>query len=255
LPSYKNRRALDDKAGVITACITTTGARDEGEQLPAVLEANQQATGIAVSKVVADSKYGTAHNFITLAAKGIRSHMADLRRKQNNPRVQGIYGQERFVYDPKSDTYTCPAGHKLYSHHYHQPRGYYEYRTAKGVCSRCQLAHLCTRAKAGRTLKRYRDQELLDEARRQSQSPAAVRDRKRRQWFQERNFGEAAVQHGFKRARWRGIKKQTIQDQLIAAIQNIKILLRRGNLSRNLLITALKALWNALCLPVLALMT
>ena len=154
LPSYKNHRALDDKAGVITACVTTTGARDEGEELPAVLEANQQTTGIAVKKVVADSKYGTSHNFITLAAKGIRTHMTDLRKKQNNPRVQGIYGSERFAYNAAKDTFTCPAGRKLYRHHYHQQRGYYEYRTAHGVCSRCQLANLCTRAKAGRTLTR-----------------------------------------------------------------------------------------------------
>jgi len=29
LPSYKNHRALDDKAGVITVSKTTTGMRDE----------------------------------------------------------------------------------------------------------------------------------------------------------------------------------------------------------------------------------
>ncbi len=53
-------------------------------------------------------------------------------------------------------------------------------------------------------------------------------DRKRRQWFQERNFGEAAVMHGVKRARWRGLEKQSIQDLLIATIQNLKILGRRS---------------------------
>ena len=46
----------------------------------------------------------------------------------------------------------------------------------------------------------------------------------------ERNFAEAATQHGFKRARWRGLARQTIQDQFIAALQNFKILLRRGGL-------------------------
>jgi Transposase DDE domain len=126
-------------------------------------------------------------------------------------------------------TFTCPAGRKLYKHHFHHQRGYHEYRTGKGVCSRCRLAHLCTRAKAGRTLNRYPQQELLDRARRQSYGPSAVRDRKRRQWFQERNFAEAAVEHGFKRSRWRGLEKQTIQDQIIAAIQNLKILIRKAD--------------------------
>ena len=199
---------------------------------------------------MADSKYGTAYNFITLAAQGIRTHMADLRKKQNNPRQQGIYGQERFAYDASSDTFTCPAGHKLYSHHYHHQRGYYEYRAEKGVCGRCKLAHLCTRAKtgSGRTVNRYAEQELLDRGRKQSAGPAAVRDRKRRQWFQERNFGEAAVQHGFKRARWRGLEKQTIQDQLIATVQNLKILLRKAGSALGTLIAVVERLCTALVL-------
>jgi transposase len=248
LPSYKNHRALDDKAGVITASITTTGIRDDGAELPAVIEAHEQTTGGKVKKVVGDSKYGTTSNFITLAGRGIRTHMADLRGKLYNHHQQGIYGQERFAYDTRSDTFTCPAGRKLYNHHYHYQRGYHEYRAAKGVCGRCPLAHLCTRAKAGRTVNRYPKQQLLDRARKQSNGPSAVRDRKRRQWFQERNFGEAAVQHGFKRARWRGLEKQTIQDQLIAAIQNLKILLRKADLTSRNLTAVIESLCNALVL-------
>jgi transposase len=246
LPSYKNHRALDDKAGVITVSKTTTGIRDEGAELLNVVEAHEQTTGRKVDKVVADSKYGTTTNFITLVGRGIRTHMADLRGKQRNHRQQGIYGQKRFTYDVQSDTFTCPAGRKLYNHHYHHRRGYHEYRARAGVCDRCRLAHLCTRAKHGRTLNRYPDQELLDKGRRQSNAPSAIKDRKRRQWFQERNFGEATTEHGFKRARWRGLARQTIQDQMIATIQNLKILIRKGGLSITRLINTLTLLSKAL---------
>jgi transposase len=226
LPSYKNHRALDDRAGVITVTQTTTGIVDDGTQLPAVVAAHEEAIGERLRAVIADSKYGIAANFLMLAERGIRSHMADLRGKQHNHRLKEIYPTERFVYDKASDTFRCPAGRKLRRHHFHHQRGYYEYRTAAGVCARCRLAHLCTRSKTGRTLNRYPKQELLDRARRQSRGPSARRDRKRRQWMQERNFGEAATEHGFKRARWRGLAKQTIQDQIIAALQNLKILIR-----------------------------
>jgi transposase len=226
LPSYKNHRALDDLAGVITVTQTTTAIVDDGAQLPAVVAAHQETVGEGLRAVITDSKYGTAANFLLLAAQGIRSHMADLRGTQHNHRLKEIYPAERFVYDQASDTFRCPAGRKLYRHHFHHQRGYYEYRTRTGVCGRCRLAHLCTRSKAGRTLNRYPQQELLDRARRQSRGPSARRDRKRRQWMQERNFGEAATEHGFKRARWRGLVKQTIQDQIIAALQNLKILIR-----------------------------
>ena len=213
---------------MITVTKTTTGIRDDGAELVTAVETHEKRTGAVVKVAVGDSRYGTSANFIEMAARGIRSHMADLRGKLYNHHQEGIYGQERFAYDAQTDTFTCPARRKLYRHHYHHQRGYHEYRTLKGVCSRCRLAHLCTRAKHGRTLNRYPEQELLDRARKQSNGPSALRDRKKRQWFQERNFGEAATEHGFKRARWRGLQKQTIQDNLIATLQNLKILLRNG---------------------------
>lgn len=183
--------------------------------------------------MVADCKYGTTENFIALGGQGIRTHMGDLRSRLRNHHLEDIYPSERFVYEEQSDSYTCPAGQTLYHHHFNNYRGYHEYRARKGVCQSCVLVAQCTRAKAGRSVNRYPGHELLERARRQSSGPAARRDRKRRQWFQERNFGEAATQHGFKRARWRGLQKQTVQDNLIAALQNFKILLRSklGNLS------------------------
>ena len=252
LPSYKNHRVLDDRAGVITAQKTTTGAVSDGGELVDLVSQHQQAVGQKPRAVVADSAYGTSANFITLAGRGIRAHMADLRSKLVNVRERGIYPADRFAYQPGTDSFRCPAGQTLKWHHYHAGRGYHEYRAAEGICAMCPLASNCTRAKAGRTLKRYKGQELLDRARRQSHGPAARRDRKRRQWFQERNFGEAAVQHGFKRARWRGLEKQTIQDQLIAAIQNLKILLRKAGSASRPFITVIESLCSALHLLIMA---
>jgi hypothetical protein len=45
----------------------------------------------------------------------------------------------------------------------------------------------------------------------------------------ERSFADAANNHHFKRARWRGLWRQQIQDYLIAAIQNVRILLAHQN--------------------------
>ena len=196
--------------------------------------------------MVADCKYGTSENFIALAEQGIRSHMGDLRSRLCNHQQRGIYPAERFRYDERRDTYKCPAGRTLYQHHFNRHRGYYDYRTRPGVCGRCALAAQCTRSKAGRSLNRYPGHHLLERARRQSHGPAARRDRKRRQWFQERNFAEAATQHGFKRARWRGLARQTIQDQLITALQNLKILLRRGGLDDSVFLSLLQQCWRAL---------
>lgn len=53
-------------------------------------------------------------------------------------------------------------------------------------------------------------------------------DRRRRQHLLERSFADAANNHGFKRARWRGLWRPQIQDWLIAAMQNLRRLLVRS---------------------------
>jgi hypothetical protein len=42
----------------------------------------------------------------------------------------------------------------------------------------------------------------------------------------ERSFADATNCHGFKRARWRGLWRQAIQDLLIATVQNLRKLIR-----------------------------
>ena len=74
-------------------------------------------------------------------------------------------------------------------------------------------------------MRRHRDQKLLDRARRQANTKQAKLDRKRRQHLIERSFADASNLHGFKRARWRGLIKQSIQDLLIATVQNLRKLI------------------------------
>ena len=45
----------------------------------------------------------------------------------------------------------------------------------------------------------------------------------------ERSFADATNNHHFKRARWRRLWRQQIQDYLIAAVQNVHILLKHSN--------------------------
>ena len=155
-PSYKNHRALDDKAGVVTAITTTTGAIDEASELIELIERHERVTAAKTKVAVADSRYGNTANLIALAQREIRAHVADLRSKLRNARSQGIYPPERFVYQTKTDDYRCPAGEILYRHHFVARRGYYEYRPKRGTCEGCRLREFCTRDQNGRTLKRYR---------------------------------------------------------------------------------------------------
>jgi len=128
-----------------------------------------------------------------------------------------------------SDIYRCPAGQILRPRRVHPIRRTLEYKATASVCAACVLRPQCTRSSHGRTVQRHEKQAVLDIARVQAHSAAARRNRKRRHHLMERSFADAANNHHFKRARWRRLWRQQIQDYLIAAIQNVRILLAHKN--------------------------
>lgn len=226
-PRYQNHRVIDDAQGVITATETTPGSIAENKKLMTLIDQHETHTAQKVSIAVADHKYGTVENFVACQQRDIRTHLGDVRAKQNHARSQGIFPDSAFTYDARTNTYRCPAGQTMKPRRLHPTKRTWEYQLPKAVCAACALRARCTRAQVyGRTIHRHEHQELLDRARAQAHSARARRDRARRQHLAEGSFADAANQHGFKRARWRRLWRVQIQDWLIAAIQNIKILLK-----------------------------
>lgn len=224
-PAYHHHRGVDDAQGVITAVETTSGSIAENKKLDALLEQHQQNTGCAVKKVVADHKYGTAENFVLCHEQGVVTHLGDAKVKRGQ--VAGIFGEECFAYQGPTDTYLCPAGQTLRRRRYVRRQRVWEYAADQSVCAGCALRAQCTRSKTARTISRHEHAEVLEICRQQSHSAAGRQDRQRRQYLMEGSFADAANNHGFKRARWRRLWRQQIQDYLIAAIQNVRILLSR----------------------------
>jgi len=229
-PRYHHHRVVDDAQGVITAVETTPGSIAENKKLVEVVEQHERNTQKAVQTVVADHKYGTAENYIAGQRAGWTTHMGDVLGKQNHADKQsGIFPESAFTYRPEDNTYLCPAGQVMQPRRLHWFKRTWEYQSPKQVCAACALRSQCTRAKVnGRTIQRHEHQELLDRGRQQAHSRQARKDRQRRQAIIEQSFADAANNHGFKRSRWRRLWRQQIQDYLIAAIQNIRILLRRA---------------------------
>jgi transposase len=224
---YKTHRAVDDAHEVITAVETTSGAVDEATQLLGLIAAHQDSTGQAVRTVIADARYGNLSNLIGCQKIRIRAHVKLLGESiRGKGRSEGIYDEEHFIYDASSNTYRCPAGQLMKPRRLHPQRLTWEYVTAKGTCLACHLRQYCTRSRTARTIHRHRDQRLLDKARKIAKSKAAKRDLKRRQHLMERSFADATNCHGLKRARWRGLWRQAIQDLLIATVQNLRKLIR-----------------------------
>jgi transposase len=226
--SYQVHRAVDVRSEVITATETTAGDVNEAHLMVPLLESHQVNTGRGAEAVVADSKYGTIENFLACHDRGLKAHIPDL-RKASVKRTEKlrIFPEEQFQYDPESDTYCCPAGNRLKPKSLHMNRQSQDYAAPKKICASCHLREQCTKNKSGRTIKRHLRQEELDRMREASRSAKARRDIKTRQHLMERSFARGE-RYGYDRARWRGLWRVQIQEYLIAAIQNIEVLLRYG---------------------------
>ena len=227
---YKSHRAVDDHCGVITAVETTSGDVMENHKLMDLVEQHQSNTGIPVGVVVADAQYGTNGNFAACQQQQIRSHMKDLLSTVKRQRDRrGLFQQSDFRYDEPTQTYICPAGETL-KRSRTIDRGFYIFLSKAKVCAQCSLRARCMSSKKHiRKLKRHVAHEQIERARAESHSGWARRDRRRRQHLMEGSFAQA-TRHGFKRARWRRLHNQRIQDFLIAACQNIRIFIRNGRL-------------------------
>jgi len=221
---YKNHRAVDDECGVITAVETTPADVNENHKLMALVQQHENNTGERVTAIVADAQYGTNENFAACQHQKIRSHMKDLRSTYyNDAPKRGIFQETEFQYDEETQTYICPAGERL-KRSITIDRQFQVFRSNAKICGPCPLRSKCMKSKHRvRTIKRHLAYHDIERARAESHSGWARRDRRRRKHLMEGSFADAANNHGFKRARWRRLHNQKIQDFLIASCQNIRL--------------------------------
>ena len=224
---YKTHRAVDEKNEIITATKVTSGSVDDGKVLEEMIDRHEQNTQKKTDTVVADTKYGTVDNYLNCHDKGIKAHIPSIEEShRDSGRRKGIFSKKDFIYNPDTDTFICPAGKVLTRQKFKKKRKHFEYKASSKTCMACPIRNKCTRSKSGRTLKRHARQDELDAIVEHARSRESKKDLKTRQHLSERSFAQS-THYGFKRARWRNLWRMEIQDYLIAAIQNIKVLINQ----------------------------
>jgi transposase len=218
-PRYKHHRMIDDRCGVITAVATTPGDVAEPAQVAPLLAQHEKNTRKEVAAFVADRGYGTVETYCDLIAQGVRPHMTPMQPAGH--RSAGLYTKEDFRYEESADVYVCPAGQRLRPRRVHARRQMTDYVADKKVCAQCPLRTACTNSKLGRSVARHWREQDLEVALAFARLPEAQADRRRRRSLMEGSFAHAANHYHFKRARWRRLPRQQIQDWIIAAVQNI----------------------------------
>ncbi|MBM3175761.1 MAG: transposase [Chloroflexi bacterium] len=218
--AYKAHIAVSGMNGqVITAAIATTGARSDEHQLADVLEHHNRLTNLPVREVVADAKYGTIANYELLDRDGVIAFIPP-RERTSGPR--GVWGRGHFRYLKEQDLFLCPAGvpMKQFAHRASTQR--VSYRVSKGACKECRLREQCTPAGRDRTISRFFDQKLVEEAKERLSSSTGQELLKQRKTRAEGVFALAKELHGLRRTRFRGRWRVQIQLWLTAAVINLK---------------------------------
>ena len=224
--NYKDHRLVDDAHGVITAVVETTANLADGTQLPALYEQHCGTTGLKRAQVTlaGDHHYGTATNCIFCAQQGLRAHLGQV---SANLEERGKLPLSQFAYEAEADRLRCPAGHYLVCHQNRPEEQLKVYLIEDPLaCAHGALREQCTQSQRGRSVQRHVQAALVEASRAEANSPAGRYSRQRRQHVMEGSFADAGNNHGAKKARWRGLWRQKIQSWLIAAVQNLRILLR-----------------------------
>lgn len=221
---YKDHRVIDDKYGIITTTITTPANVNDNRVFKQAVDEHESNTSAEVKIATADKIYGTIDIYKYLCEKGSK---ACIPHKRHGNADIDLFPREKFSYDKQQDCYICPAGEKLQLYCVNKCEGLARYRIERQICENCRYMNYCVKSENnGRSIRRKVGTEYIEWADDCFNKQQRARLLTRRKCKVEGSFADASNNHGFKRARWRGIKKMTIQNFMIAAIQNLRKLLR-----------------------------
>jgi transposase len=218
--AYKAHVAVSGKNGlVVTAAIATTGIAGEEHLLNEVLRCHTRHTGMAVKEAVADTRYGTLANYALLDKSGVTAFIPPHERTNG---VNGFWGKDHFRYLPDRDIFLCPAEKTMKRFAMSDGKRRIVYRCDRGTCQACRLREKCTPYGNPRTVTRYVEQRLIEEARERIENPAGRQLMKQRKTRIEGIFALGKELHGLRRTRLMGRWKVQIQLWMTAVAINLK---------------------------------
>lgn len=235
-PCYTAQFVADFRTRLVVAYDVTLRATDAGT-LSVMLDRTGEVLGHFPRKHVVDAGYVSLLDLRESARRGveligpIQENDYTHKKRQANPPKQ--FGKEIFVWLSDERTYACPQGHRL------QLRQRYriqrrdqvliqlQYRCPPEHCRSCPVATQCCRnPEAGRTLKRFEGEELLDEHRLRMQTAQARALRALRGSVIELKFADAKAHRNMRRLHGRGLHLAQTEFGLVILATNLMLLHR-----------------------------
>lgn len=213
--AYNVQISVDAKHKLIVDHEVTNAGNDKNQLSSMAIRAKERLE-VESLDVVADQGYYSSEEIKNC----IEGNVSPYLRKPKDSNSRGLFAREEFRYDGENDCYWCPAGKALPFKYETTYRGQVVREYIAEDCSRCGLRSKCTRRKTGRQIRRWVEEELIEEmARRVHAEPDKV---KRRKSLVEHPFGtiKRSMDQGYFLTR--GLRSVRTEASLTMLAYNIK---------------------------------
>ena len=156
---YNVQAAVDTQHHLIVAHEVTTAGHDR-TQLANIGKQAKDALQKEALTVVADKGYYKGEEVVACVENGITPIMPKCLTSGN--KANGLFDKRHFVYDPKSNTYQCPAGELLIERYRSLESGKNLTTYWSSNCKKCALKSSCTTSNQ-RRIKRWENEAILDQ--------------------------------------------------------------------------------------------
>jgi transposase len=216
--SYNVQTAVDSKYHLIVAQEVTNEGLDN-HQLFAMAQGAKEILDRGEIDVVADMGYYSHEEFQNCEAAGIKAYVAKPLNSKNT--AHGLFGKEKFVYEPESDCYVCPNQERLtfrfQSREYKNKKFRYYWTVA---CLSCPIKAQCTTNKKFRRIKRWEHEAIAERVQKRVLANSLVM--KMRQQIVEHPFGTMKFWNDQRHFLTKGLEKVKGEFSLSTLAYNMK---------------------------------
>lgn len=176
--------------------------------------------------VVADTRFGTVPNVVSIEQNGIRAFIPLHTEAKRTSGKKQTFPSNMFQFDPEQNIYICPQGQTLhfYTTDNHSQR--IVYKASDLICQACPVKSQCLTGKSGRRVGHSLFKSFLDRIESYQETQAYQKAIRKRQVWIEPKFAELKMWHQGRKFRLRGLIKVNIEAFIKASGQNIKQLLK-----------------------------
>lgn len=220
---FNVQTVVDDKHNLVVEYMPTN--RNDKKALLAMAKRAKQAMGVNVVTALADKGYHNGEQLHSCAEEQVITYVAVPDPPRNSTIPTADYYGEKFRYNKKKDTYTCPMGQVLKSNGQWYDRKYDEYITRikhykTSKCKTCPARPQCTSNEKGRILERSEYAEAAEKNTQRVRKHPSVYSA--RQQIIEHVFGTIKRQWGYDHILLKGLRKNDGEFGLIYLVYNFR---------------------------------